>query len=60
VIREQISLTGMIMAAAALLAEMPKPSVQDVRAGISNIGLCGTYNRVQAAIQQAAGTGAVG
>ena len=52
--------SGMIMAAAALLAETPKPSVQDIRAGITNICRCGTYNRVQAAIQQAAGTGAAG
>jgi isoquinoline 1-oxidoreductase alpha subunit len=50
----------MIMAAAALLAETPKPSVEDIRAGITNICRCGTYNRVQAAIQQAAGTGAAG
>jgi isoquinoline 1-oxidoreductase subunit alpha len=48
------------MAAAALLTETPKPSVQDIRAGITNICRCGTYNRVQAAIQQAAGTGAAG
>jgi isoquinoline 1-oxidoreductase alpha subunit len=52
--------SGMIMAAAALLAETPKPSVADIRAGITNICRCGTYNRVQAAIQQAAGTGAAG
>jgi isoquinoline 1-oxidoreductase alpha subunit len=52
--------SGMIMAAAALLTETPKPSVQDIRAGITNICRCGTYNRVQAAIQQAAGTGAAG
>jgi isoquinoline 1-oxidoreductase alpha subunit len=52
--------SGMIMAAAALLAETPKPSVDDIRAGITNICRCGTYNRVQAAIQQAAGTGAAG
>ena len=52
--------SGMIMAAAALLAETPKPSVDDIRAGITNICRCGTYNRVQAAIQQAAGTSAAG
>jgi isoquinoline 1-oxidoreductase alpha subunit len=52
--------SGMIMAAAALLAETPKPSVEDIRAGITNICRCGTYNRVQAAIQRAAGTGAAG
>ena len=52
--------SGMIMAAAALLAETPKPTVADIRAGITNICRCGTYNRVQAAIQQAAGTSAAG
>ncbi|WP_431268624.1 (2Fe-2S)-binding protein [Dankookia sp. P2] len=52
--------SGMIMAAAALLAETPKPSVEDIRTGMTNICRCGTYNRVQAAIQQAAGTGAAG
>jgi isoquinoline 1-oxidoreductase alpha subunit len=48
--------SGMIMAAAALLAENPKPSEADIRAGITNICRCGTYNRVLAGIQQAAGT----
>jgi isoquinoline 1-oxidoreductase subunit alpha len=52
--------SGMIMAAAALLAETPKPSVEEIRNGITNICRCGTYNRVQAAIQRAAGTGANG
>jgi isoquinoline 1-oxidoreductase subunit alpha len=47
--------SGMIMAAAALLAENPKPSEADIRAGITNICRCGTYNRVLAGIQQAAG-----
>ena len=42
--------SGMLMAAAALLKDKPRPSVQDVRAGITNICRCGTYNRVQAAI----------
>ena len=52
--------SGMIMAAAALLAENAKPSVEDIRNGITNICRCGTYNRVQAAVQRAAGTGANG
>ena len=42
--------SGMLMAAAALLKNKPKPSVQDVRENITNICRCGTYNRVQAAI----------
>ena len=45
--------SGMLMAAAALLKNKPKPSVQDVREGITNICRCGTYNRVQAAIMLA-------
>ena len=42
--------SGMIMAAAALLAANPKPSRQDIDNGISNICRCGTYNRVREAI----------
>jgi isoquinoline 1-oxidoreductase alpha subunit len=45
--------SGMLMAAAALLKNKPKPSVQDVRENITNICRCGTYNRVQAAIMMA-------
>ena len=46
---------GMIMAAAALLKEKPKPSDADIDAAMTNICRCGTYNRVRAAIKQAAG-----
>lgn len=42
--------SGMLMAAAALLKNKPRPSVQEVRENITNICRCGTYNRVQAAI----------
>ena len=49
--------SGMIMAAAALLAEKPNPSEADIRQNITNICRCGTYNRVLAGIQQAAGNG---
>lgn len=45
---------GMIMAAAALLAQNPKPSEDDIRNGITNICRCGTYPRVLAAVQLAA------
>jgi isoquinoline 1-oxidoreductase alpha subunit len=48
--------SGMLMAAAALLAENPKPSEADIRSTITNICRCGTYNRVLAGIQRAAGT----
>ena len=49
--------SGMIMAAAALLQEKPKPTDSDVDAAISNICRCGTYQRVRAAIHAAAGGG---
>ena len=47
--------SGMIMAAAALLAKTPKPTDADIDAHITNICRCGTYNRVRAGIKQAAG-----
>jgi len=46
--------TGMIMAAAALLKDNPKPTDADIDAAISNICRCGTYQRVRAAIHAAA------
>jgi isoquinoline 1-oxidoreductase alpha subunit len=45
--------SGMIMTAAALLAQNPKPSDADIDAAMSNICRCGTYNRVRAGIKQA-------
>jgi len=50
--------SGMIMAAAALLKDKPKPTDADIDAAMSNICRCGTYNRVRAAIKQAAGMSA--
>jgi isoquinoline 1-oxidoreductase alpha subunit len=47
--------SGMLMAAAALLAKTPKPTDADIDANITNICRCGTYNRVRAGIKQAAG-----
>jgi isoquinoline 1-oxidoreductase subunit alpha len=47
--------SGMIMAAAALLQEKPKPTDADIDAAMTNICRCGTYNRVRAAIKLAAG-----
>ena len=47
--------SGMIMAAAALIQAKPKPTDVDIDAAMSNICRCGTYNRVRAAIKQAAG-----
>ena len=48
--------SGMIMAAAALLKTKPQPSDADIDAAMTNICRCGTYNRVRAAIKQAAGS----
>jgi isoquinoline 1-oxidoreductase alpha subunit len=45
----------MIMAAAALLKDKPRPTDADIDAGITNICRCGTFNRVRAAIKVAAG-----
>jgi isoquinoline 1-oxidoreductase subunit alpha len=45
---------GMIMAAAALLAQKPKPTDDDINAEMTNICRCGTYNRVRTAIKLAA------
>lgn len=47
--------SGMIMAAAALLAEIPKPSDAEIDAAVTNICRCGTYHRVRQAIHQASG-----
>ena len=47
--------SGMIMAAAALLKDNPRPTDADIDAAMTNICRCGTYNRVRAAIKQAAG-----
>jgi isoquinoline 1-oxidoreductase alpha subunit len=44
---------GMIMAAAALLAEKPDPSDEDINRAITNICRCGTYPRIRRAIQLA-------
>ena len=45
---------GMVMTATALLRDKPKPTDKDIDEAITNICRCGTYNRVQAAIQLAA------
>jgi len=49
--------SGMIMAAAALLKENPKPTDADIDAAMTNICRCGTYNRIRAAIKAAADGG---
>jgi isoquinoline 1-oxidoreductase subunit alpha len=45
---------GMIMAAAALLADTPQPSDADIDAAMTNLCRCGTYDRVRKAIHRAA------
>jgi isoquinoline 1-oxidoreductase subunit alpha len=45
---------GMIMAAAALLAQKPKPTDADIDASITNICRCGTFQEVRKAIHAAA------
>jgi isoquinoline 1-oxidoreductase alpha subunit len=51
---------GMIMASAALLAQNPRPSEEQIRQEITNICRCGTYNRVLAGIKIAAERGQSG
>jgi aerobic-type carbon monoxide dehydrogenase small subunit (CoxS/CutS family) len=53
--------SGQIMAAAALLAENPKPSDEAIDEAMSgNICRCGTYQRIRRAIHRAAGMMAEG
>jgi isoquinoline 1-oxidoreductase alpha subunit len=46
--------SGMLMAAAALLASKPRPSDADIDSAITNICRCGTYARIRIAIHAAA------
>jgi isoquinoline 1-oxidoreductase alpha subunit len=46
--------SGQILAAVALLRELPHPSVQDIRTRMTNLCRCGTYQRIQAAVLRAA------
>src|SRR6267142_4873620 len=46
--------SGMLMAAAALLKNIPNPTDQDIDAYVDNICRCGTYARIRAAIHRAA------
>ena len=48
--------SGQIMSAVALLKENPRPSEAQITAAMDgNLCRCGTYNRIRAAIQMAAG-----
>ena len=46
--------TGMIMSAAALLAEKPKPTDAEIDKAMTNLCRCGTYTRVREAIHAVA------
>ncbi len=47
--------SGQLMSAAALLKETPKPTDEDIDSAMSgNVCRCGTYQRIRAAIKQAA------
>lgn len=46
--------SGMLMAAADLLARSPDPTDAEIEAAIGNLCRCGTYPRVRAAIKSAA------
>jgi isoquinoline 1-oxidoreductase alpha subunit len=46
--------SGQIMAAAALLMKKPKPTDSDIDEAMTNVCRCGTYQRIRAAVHQAA------
>ncbi|MEE4349222.1 MAG: (2Fe-2S)-binding protein [Pacificimonas sp.] len=46
--------SGMIMAAASFLEEVPSPTEDDVKTGITNLCRCGTYPRIKKAVLRAA------
>ena len=46
--------SGMLMAAAALLKNIPNPTDEDIDRYVDNLCRCGTYPRIRAAIHRAA------
>jgi isoquinoline 1-oxidoreductase alpha subunit len=48
--------SGVIMAVAGLLAQIPNPTDDEIDAGVTNICRCGTFARMRAAIHEAAGS----
>ncbi|GGL63215.1 (2Fe-2S)-binding protein [Wenxinia marina] len=46
--------SGQIMAAAAFLRDFPEPTDEDIKASMTNLCRCGTYNRIKAGIKRAA------
>ena len=49
--------SGMLMVAAALLRDKPRPSEDDINSTMTNLCRCGTYPRVKRAIFRASGQG---
>jgi isoquinoline 1-oxidoreductase subunit alpha len=49
--------SGMLMAAAALLRDNPRPSEDDINSAMTNLCRCGTYPRVKRAILRASNQG---
>jgi isoquinoline 1-oxidoreductase subunit alpha len=49
--------SGMLMVAAALLRDNPRPSESDINSTMTNLCRCGTYPRVKRAILRASGQG---
>jgi aerobic-type carbon monoxide dehydrogenase small subunit (CoxS/CutS family) len=47
--------SGMLMSAAALLRERPRPTDEEIDFAMTNICRCGTYTRVRRAIKRATG-----
>ncbi|CAN7349379.1 (2Fe-2S)-binding protein [Rhizobium sp. LjRoot258] len=47
--------SGQVMAATALLKEVPKPTEEDIAAVMVNLCRCGTYNAIKAAVRDVAG-----
>jgi len=47
--------SGMLMTAAALLREKPKPTDAEIGEAMTNLCRCGTYQRIRRAIHRAAG-----
>ncbi len=47
--------SGMLLAAAALLQQHPKPNDDQIDAAMTNLCRCGTYQRVRRAIKRASG-----
>jgi isoquinoline 1-oxidoreductase subunit alpha len=47
--------SGMLMTAAALLRERPKPTDAEIGEAMTNLCRCGTYQRIRRAIHRAAG-----